>query len=321
MSEPFCPYPIIAGPTASGKTALAIMLAQELDGEVVSADSMQVYGGISVGTARPDAEEMAGIPHHLLGYVPLDEAYSVVRYLDDAKAAFADICSRGKLPVMCGGTGLYVRSFMENIRYSEDAVAGDTREQLNTRLDREGGAALLRELAAVDPVTASRLHENDSHRIVRALEVYYTTGRTISEQVTASHTEPSPYTGCLIVLNYRIRSRLYERIDRRVDGMLERGLVAEAERVLSEKPGATVLQAIGYKELLPYLQGKCSLDEAAERIKLETHHLAKRQLTWFCRMPQAQILYVDDYETPRQCAGAAMKIYRDFCERRGTVEQ
>ena len=228
--QPFMPYPIVAGPTAVGKTALAVRLAQALDGEVVSADSMQIYAGISVGTARPTKEETAGVPHHLQGFLPLDEGYSVARYLEDASRVFADIFARGRTPVMCGGTGLYVQSFMENRQLLPQSGDPAVRADLTARAAREGGAALLAELAAVDPETAARLHENDVHRIVRALEVYRTTGKTIAAQARASLAVPSPYSGCLIVLSMRDRARLYERIDRRVGRMLSDGLIDAARR-------------------------------------------------------------------------------------------
>ena len=243
--QPFMPYPIVAGPTAVGKTALAVRLAQALDGEVVSADSMQIYAGISVGTARPTEEETAGVPHHLQGFLPLCERYSVARYLEDASRVFADIFARARTPVMCGGTGLYVQSFMENRQLLPQSGDPAVRADLTARAAREGGAALLAELSAVDPQTAARLHENDVHRIVRALEVYRTTGKTIAEQARASLAVPSPYSGCLLVLSMRDRARLYDRIDRRVDRMLSDGLIDEARLVLSAAPGATVLQAIG----------------------------------------------------------------------------
>lgn len=315
--QPFMPYPIVAGPTAVGKTALAVRLAQALDGEVVSADSMQIYAGISVGTARPAKEETAGVPHHLQGFLPLDESYSVARYLEDASRVFADIFARGRTPVMCGGTGLYVQSFMENRQLLPQSGDPAVRADLTARAAREGGAALLAELAAVDPETAARLHENDVHRIVRALEVYRTTGKTIAEQARASLAVPSPYSGCLIVLSMRDRARLYDRIDRRVDRMLSDGLIDEARLVLSAAPGATVLQAIGYKELLPYLRGECPLDEAVRQLKTGTRHYAKRQLSWFSRMPQARFLYADDYPDEDALTAAALAVYRGSLREQG----
>ncbi|MBQ4612931.1 MAG: tRNA (adenosine(37)-N6)-dimethylallyltransferase MiaA, partial [Clostridia bacterium] len=281
MAKNFRPYPIIAGPTASGKTAVAVELAKRINGEVVSADSMQIYDGISVGTARPSVEEMQGVPHHLLGFLPLEEQYSVARYIEDANAVFSDIYARGKTPLMCGGTGLYIQSFAENIRFFEQETDHALRALLKDKAEKLGGEAMLEELRLIDSETAARLHANDLNRIVRALEVYYTTGQTISEQVRLSKSEPSPYTPCLFLLNYRDRSQLYERIDRRVDKMLQNGLLDEVRMVMGVAPSATVLQAIGYKELMPYVRGEITLECAVKQLKISTHHYAKRQISWF----------------------------------------
>ena len=307
------PYPIIAGPTASGKTALAVSVARALDGEVVSADSMQLYADATVGTARPSAEEMQGVPHHLLGFLPLQEKYSVARYVEDANAVFARLFLAGITPVLCGGTGLYIQSFMENVQFLPQPADPALRQELQQQAREQGGAALLQRLTAVDPETAARLHENDIHRIVRALEVYYLTGLTIRQQEQRSHSQPSPYSGCLFMLDFRDRAVLYSRIERRVDAMLENGLVEEARRVLRTDAGATVLQAIGYKELLPYLRGECSLEQAVQTLKTETRHYAKRQLSWFRRM-QPRVLYVDDYADTAALATVLLRQYRDFCE-------
>ncbi len=308
------PYPIIAGPTASGKTALAVSVAMAINGEVVSADSMQVYDTVYIGTARPTLEEMQGIPHHLLGFLPLDEAYSVARYMEDAGTVFSEIFSRGRTPVMCGGTGLYIQSFMENRQLFPHLETPRLREELLERARQQGGSELLQELARVDPETAARLHENDQHRIVRALEVYYTTGMTMSQQVALSHARPSPFTPCLFVLNFRDRDKLYARIEERVDRMMENGLLEEARTVLSQSKDATVLQAIGYKELLPYFDGRCSLSEAVANLKTQTRHYAKRQLSWFRRMPSAQMVYVDDYVDMTVLVNDVIQHFRDFCK-------
>ncbi len=305
-------YPIIAGPTASGKTALAVSLAQAIDGEVVSADSMQVYDTVSVGTARPDLEEMQGVPHHLQGFLPLDETYSVARYLEDANVVFSSVFSRGKTPVMCGGTGLYIQSFMENRQLVPQSGDPALREKLMERARQQGGQVLLRELQQVDPQTAARLHENDLHRLVRALEVYYTSGMTITEQAALSHSQPSPFVPCLFVLNFRDRDTLYTRIDTRVDRMIESGLLDEARTVLQQAKDATVLQAIGYKELLPHLSGACGLDEVIQNLKTQTRHYAKRQLSWFRRMPQARTIFVDDYEDHAALLKEVLRQYSDF---------
>lgn len=309
-------YPIIAGPTASGKSALAVSLAKAIGGEVVSADSMQVYGGVHVGTARPTAEEMDGVAHHLLGFLSLDDAYSVAAYIEDAHKVFSDIFARGCTPILCGGTGLYIQSFMENRQLLPQSGDPMLREQLLARAADQGGAVLLDELRQVDPETADRLHENDVHRIVRALEVYRTTGQTIAQQAALSLSQPSPYTPCLFVLNFRDRDRLYARIDQRVDRMLEHGLIEEAKTVLSRSKDATVLQAIGYKELLPYLSGQAALAETVENLKTQTRHYAKRQLSWFRRMQQARMIYVDDYADSSALLQDVLKQYDQFVKER-----
>ncbi|MBQ1951061.1 MAG: tRNA (adenosine(37)-N6)-dimethylallyltransferase MiaA [Clostridia bacterium] len=308
-------YPIIAGPTASGKTAAAVALAKRLNGEVISADSMQLYADVSVGTARPTQEEMQGVPHHLTGFLPLQEKYSLARYLEDANRVFSAVLSRGRTPVLCGGTGLYIQSFMENRQLLEESAQPLLRKELLDRMQEEGADHLLQELAQVDPQTAARLHPNDHHRIVRALEVYYTTGMTITQQDALSKTAPSPYTPCLFVLNFRERSRLYERIDQRVSRMAENGLLEEAGRVLETNPEATVTQAIGYKELQPYFSGDCSLEAALDALRQQTRRYAKRQLSWFRRMPQARMIYVDDYASASLLFDAIYQQYQEFlCE-------
>ncbi len=305
------PYPIIAGPTASGKTALAILVADALSGEVVSADSMQIYADVSVGTARPTAEEMQGIPHHLLGFLPLQQKYSVARYIEDADKAFRDIYHRNKIPVMCGGTGLYIQSFLENRKLFEEESDPSLRQRYKEMLEEQGIEPLLHRLRSVDPDTADRLHPNDTNRIIRALEVYDTTGRTITEQNELSHTEPSPYPGCLFVLDFHDRQALYDRINRRVDVMLKNGLLDEAERVLRTDPDATVTQAIGYKEFAPYFEGTTTLAEAADRLRQQTRRYAKRQLSWFRRMEGAHTLWVDNYDSPAELAQALLAIYHN----------
>ncbi len=314
MARVFRPYPIIAGPTASGKTSIAVALAKRLDGEVVSADSMQIYDEVFVGTARPTADEMQGVPHHLLGFVPLDETYSVARYIEDADRVFRDVFSRDKTPILCGGTGLYIQSFSENVQFFPHDPDETLRDELKKRAATEGGAVLLEELRSVDSETAARLHENDHNRIIRALEVYRTTGQTISEQARLSKAVPSPYDRCLFLLNYRDRNTLYERIERRVDLMLDNGLLDEAARVYNNDSRATVLQAIGYKELLPYFRGEETLESVIEQLKLSTRHYAKRQLSWFNRMDGVRTIWVDDYADSSAVVNEIMKQFTAFCE-------
>lgn len=305
------PYPIIAGPTASGKTALAIALAKAIDGEVVSADSMQIYDTVSVGTARPTYDEMDGVPHHLLGFVPLEEKYSVARYQEDAQRVFEDILERGKTPVMCGGTGLYIQSFMENRQLFEEQPCSELRRHYQRLAEEEGNEALLHRLQQVDPVSAGRLHVNDLHRIIRALEVYDTTGMTITEQTRLSHSTPSPYSPCLFVLDFHDREKLYDRINRRVDGMLENGLLDEAQRILAANPDATVTQAIGYKEFAGFFAGEISLEEAADRLRQQTRRYAKRQLSWFRRM-NAHTVWVDEFASLKELCSYVFDCYESF---------
>lgn len=310
-------YLAVAGPTASGKSALAVELAKILDGEVVSADSMQIYDTICIGTARPTTDEMQGIPHHLLGFLPLSQSYSVAQYVSDAKEVLTAVDNRGKLPILCGGTGLYLQSLIENITFKEDAPKADTlRAALKQRAEREGGEALLRELAAVDPITALKLHPNDHGRIIRALEVYHTTGSPISEQVQRSRQEPPSFDTCLLVLDFKDREKLYARIHARVDSMVQNGLLEEAKAVLSGPFAPTAMQAIGYKELRPYFDGELPLDEALENLKKGTRHYAKRQLSWFRRIPYARFLYVDEYADLSALTNAAVEIWSKNDERR-----
>ncbi len=316
MPEAFLPYLIIAGPTASGKTALSVQLAKRLNGEVVSADSMQIYADVSVGTARPTNEEMEGVPHHLLGFLPLQEKYSVARYLEDADRVFKELFSRKKIPVMCGGTGLYIQSFMENRQLFAQQPDPALRQRFMLLAQEQGSQALLEQLQLVDPESAARLHPHDQNRIIRALEVFHTTGRTIGEQTRLSQAIPSRYSPCLIVLDFRDRERLYDRINRRVDGMLENGLLEEAQRVLRTDRDATVTQAIGYKEFDAYFSGEISLNEAADKLRQQTRRYAKRQLSWFHRMSSAHTLWVDDYTDVAQLTQQAYTIFQEFCNGR-----
>ncbi len=300
------PLVVIAGPTASGKTSLAVALCQHFGGEVISADSMQVYDGLRVGTARPDEEEMQGILHHLMGFLPPDVSYSVARYAEEAHAAIRAVHEKGKLPVLCGGTGLYIQAVVDNLQYEDQPADRTVREELNRRIEAEGGEALLRELSLIDPQTAARLHPNDHGRIVRALEIFRTTGRTITQQNEESRRRPSPYEVCGIRLDFRDRAALYERIDRRVTLMLEQGLLDEAQWLRTREQADTIRQAIGYKELEPYFAGECSLEAAADAIRQGSRRYAKRQLSWFRHQEWMTPVYVDD--------GDALRVAKELVE-------
>ena len=310
MNNSKLPLIVIGGPTASGKTALAVEICRRFGGEVVSADSMQVYDTLCVGTARPSEEEQDGIPHHLMGFLPPDASYSVAKYAEQAHRVIADIHARGRLPVMCGGTGLYIQAVTENLSYEEQPGDRALREQLKQRIEREGGEALLSELAQVDPVTAARLHPNDHGRIIRALEIVQVTGHTITEQNAASRRNESPYDVCGLRLEFRDRERLYERINRRVTLMLEQGLVEEAEWLRKQSNTDTVRQAIGYKELEPYFAGSLTLEEAADAIRQGTRRYAKRQLSWFRREAWMTTVYMDEPEATEHACGLVEAFLR-----------
>ena len=271
------PLLVVAGPTASGKTTLAIRLAQQLGGEVVSADSMQIYRGMEIAAAKPTPEELAAVPHHLVSIAEPDERFSVAQYAPLAHAAIREIHQRGRLPILCGGTGLYIQAVTEHLSYAEVEVD----PQLRDDLQQCSSESLYEELKAIDPET--RLHMADRKRVIRALELYHATGMTIAEQNVQSRAQPSPYACRMIFLSVRERQTLYGRIDRRVDLMLAQGLLEEAAQ-WRQSPAKTAAQAIGYKELEPYFLGTCTLDKAVARLKQETRRYAKRQLSWFRRM-------------------------------------
>ena len=273
----------VVGPTASGKTSLAIEIAKAVGGEIVSCDSMQIYKGMTIATAQPTEEEKQGIPHHLIAFLDPSETYSVAQYVDDAKKCIDDIISRNKVPVIAGGTGLYVDSLLGGIDFGFVPDNGDMREKLKARLENEGAEKLLSELREIDPETAHMLHVNNTGRIMRALEVYYLTGETISAQKIKSREKGSDFDVLYIYINYNDRQILYDRIEKRVDIMVETGLLSEAEKFISLGEETTSKQAIGYKELKPYFNNECTLSEALDNLKKETRHYAKRQMTWFRR--------------------------------------
>jgi len=291
-----CKLPVFAvvGPTASGKTALAVEACKAVGGEVVSCDSMQIYRGMDIATAKPTEEEMQGIPHHLIGYVDPCENYSVARYCEDAKKAIDDIHSRGKMPVLCGGTGLYYSSLADNVKFFDEESDLEYRALLFDRAEKEGAQVLLDELREVDPGRAEFLHINDLNRIVRALEIYHTTGKSITRQNLESKLSPSPYEFRTVCLDAKDRQFLYDRINRRVDIMLENGLLEEAKAFFENEKGNTAVQAIGYKELKPYLDGSASLEECVENLKMQTRRYAKRQLTWFRRDERIKMINIDE---------------------------
>ena len=275
---------VITGPTATGKTALGVELALALGGEVVSADSMQLYRRMDIGTAKPTAEEMRGVPHHMLDVADPAEDFSVSRYVEMASACVEDILARGRLPILVGGTGLYIDSLLSGRDFAQRGD-GALRARLNEEYDRLGGGEMLRRLSAVDPERAAKLPPGDKRRIVRALEIYELTGVTATEHDAATRALPPRYTSVRIALSFRDREDLYRRIDHRVDQMMERGLLREVEALLETgvPDDCTAMQAIGYKELAGALRGQCSVEEAVAEIKQGSRRYAKRQLTWLRR--------------------------------------
>lgn len=274
----------IAGPTASGKTELSLYLAEALGGEILSCDSMQVYRRMDIGTAKPSMEERRGIVHHMMDVAEPWEAMSVGKFTDMAAPVLEDILARGKTAILAGGTGLYMDALIRGNDFAPIPATG-VRERLQERAKTESAAVLLDELRAVDPEAAARLHVADEKRIIRALEVFLETGKTITAHNEETKKIPDRYDPCWIGQDYVNRAELYSRIDRRVDLMLEMGLMEEIRSLLAEgvPPDATALQAIGYKELLPVLEGKCALEEAVAEVKQSSRRYAKRQLTWFRR--------------------------------------
>lgn len=276
----------IAGPTASGKTALSIALAKELDGEVVSCDSMQVYRHMDIGTAKPSLEERQGVVHHMLDVAEPQEDYSVSRYCREATPIVEDILARGKTAIVAGGTGLYMDSLIRGNDFAPFPATG-VRERLESEADTMGMEAMLNRLGAVDPESAARLHLSDRKRILRALEVYLETGETITAHNRRTQALPPRFRPVWLGLEDESRQSLYDRIRGRVDTMVEMGLLEEIQSLLARgvPRKCTAMQAIGYKEFLAALDGKCTLEEAAEQVKLSSCRYAKRQLTWFRRNP------------------------------------
>lgn len=286
----------VVGPTASGKTAMGIRLAKELDGEIISADSMQIYKGMDIATAKPTADEMQGIPHHLIDFLARNEAFSVADYVSLANEKITDIISRGKLPIIVGGTGLYISSLLDNIKFSESRNDESYRKELTEYAQKYGNEALHARLAEIDKEGAEEIHPNNVVRVIRALEICRFTGKRFSEvKLEGRQTEPK-YDSIILGLTYSDRQMLYDRINKRVDIMVENGLVEESRKVWSESGLKTASNAIGYKELIPYFENKACLEECIDKIKQETRHYAKRQLTWFRRNEQIWWILLDEID-------------------------
>lgn len=276
---------VIAGPTASGKTKIGIELAKRLNGEIISADSMQIYKYMNIGTAKPTIDEMDNIPHHLIDFLDIGESFSVVQYQQMAKNCIQDILSRGKTPIIVGGTGLYINSVTEELKYDESAEDSSIRKELEEIAEKEGNERLYEELRVIDIESYNRLHLNDTKRIIRALEVYKATGITITEHQKMSKEIDKKYDYKIVGLSMG-REKLYARINLRVDLMIEQGLEEEAKQIIDmvkDKGKLTSFQAIGYKEFLKYFGGEIPLTETIDNIKQESRRYAKRQITWFKR--------------------------------------
>ena len=307
------PIITIAGPTASGKTALSIQLAKEIDGEIVSCDSMQVYKDMDIGTAKPTLEEQEGIPHHMLSVAEPWEDFSVSRYCAMADPIVEDILRRGKSPIIVGGTGLYMDALIRGNAFAPCPSTG-RREELEALAASQGIEAVIEKLQKVDPESAARLHPSDQKRIIRAMEVYLETGMTITEHNRKTQEIPPKYQPIRFALTDRQRQTLYDRIDRRVDAMLEAGLMEEIQGLLARgiPEKCTAMQAIGYKEFVAALHGESTLDEAARQVKQSSRRYAKRQLTWFRRNPENIWLIREDGQTSMEILESARQYLRDF---------
>lgn len=287
----------VTGPTASGKTALAIALARELDGEIISCDSMQIYKGMDIGTAKPTAEELAQAKHHLIDILPPDAPYSCSDYVKDAERAVEDIVSRGKLPIFCGGTGLYLDRFLKGGNDDTAACDNALREDLKGFVEEKGIDALYDRLASLDPEAAATIHKNNVKRVMRAIEICLVTGEKKSEIDKRNAEVTDKYDHNVITLAFENRDLLYNRIDKRVDLMIEQGLLDETERLMRDgvfERSPTAAQAIGYKELLPCLRGNSSLDACVDELKRATRRYAKRQITWFSGKDYVHKINVDE---------------------------
>ena len=303
----------VVGPTASGKTSLAVSIAEAFNGSVVSADSMQIYKHMEIATAKPTAEEMHGIKHYLIDFLDMDESYSVGQYVIDAKKAVNEIVSEGKTPVLCGGTGLYVDSLINGIDFTDDSKDEKVRAELKALLDEKGLDCLIKILRELDPQSAERLSvERNPKRIMRAIEFYRTTGTTITQQNETSRLRGSEFNALIFGLTASDRQYIYDRINLRVDIMLQSGLLEEAKAVLSSDLSDTAKGAIGYRQLKPYFDGEKSLDECIERLKIETRHYAKRQLTWFKRNENIRWINIDELRTTEEQLNSIENIIRGF---------
>ncbi|WP_303805790.1 tRNA (adenosine(37)-N6)-dimethylallyltransferase MiaA [Ruminococcus flavefaciens] len=302
----------VVGPTASGKTWLGVELAKIYGGEVISADSMQIYKGMDIASAKPTEAEKQGIPHHLMGILDRDVSFSAADYVQLANEKIQEVLSRGKLPIIVGGTGLYVDSLLENVKFSEGGSDEAYREELYAFARENGNEALHARLAEIDSEAAEGIHPNNLVRVVRALEVCHVTGRRFSDLKRESKLVESPYNSLIIGLNYEDRQTLYDRIDLRVDEMVKAGLIEEARQLWQESGMKTAANAIGYKELIPYFEGKAELSDCIAIIKQETRRYAKRQLTWFRKNGRIEWLFLDRFNKNEEILEKCKKTIANY---------
>lgn len=286
----------VVGPTASGKTALGVELAKALQGEIINADSMQIYKGISIASAAPTEDEKQGVPHHLFEFLSPSDSFTVADYVELVHKKIAEVASRNKLPVIVGGTGLYINSLIDNVKFLGDAANEELREALAKELEETSSEEMHKKLVSLDPKAAEKIHPNDARRIIRALELSLSGGLSKTEQNELSKKEESPYDVTLIGITYEDRQKLYERINQRVDLMLKNGLLEEARKAYSDAVSGGAVQAIGHKEFFEFFEKKLTLEEATENLKRATRRYAKRQLTWFNREQRINWIYADKYD-------------------------
>ncbi len=308
--------PVIAvqGPTASGKSATALAICEKYGGEIISCDSMQIYRKMDIGTAKPTKEEMARVPHHLIDICEPDEDFSAAVFAEKAQSAIRDVFLRGKVPVLCGGTGLYLDSVLRGVDFGELEPDPAYRAELAKFAEENGNEALHAKLMAIDPEAAGAIHFNNVKRVIRALEICKTSGMTKTEWDKKAIAHESPYESIILALDYRDREMLYSRIDKRVDIMMKEGLLDEVKALLDSgylTPESTAGGAIGYKELIGYFKGDLPLEDAVAAIKTATRHYAKRQLTWLRRNQSIHWLYPDDYENKEMLSEAAFEVIQN----------
>lgn len=302
------PVIYIVGPTASGKTSFSIEMAKRFDGEIVSGDSMQIYKDMHIASAAPDEEEKQGIKHHLFEFLDTDKEFSVAEYVKKANEVISDIHSRNKLPIVVGGTGMYISALAENLCFENEGSDKEIRKELEHYAAINGLFKLYEYLKSIDPLAAEKIYENDKKRIIRAIEIYKTSGKTKTETDFLSKQSGAVFDNLFLGLNFLDRELLYDRINQRVDMMLENGLLDEAKNAY-KKIGGTAAQAIGHKELFEYFEGNMSLEDAVEHLKMQTRRYAKRQLTWFRKNSSINWIYMDKEENPIELG---TKIINDF---------